>query len=57
MSFQQVAMRKEEEFQIPEKSVIKQAGDDMAHIPQMPFYHIENIVDNPQDSRESSGSK
>ena len=25
------------------------------HIPQMPFYHIENIVDNPQDSRDSSG--
>ena len=22
-------------------------------IPQMPFYHIEKIVDNPQDSKDS----
>lgn len=46
----------EERGGIPDtrESVIKQAGRH-GHIPQMPFYHIENIVDNPQDSRESSG--
>ncbi|KAI4543802.1 hypothetical protein MG293_006596, partial [Ovis ammon polii] len=46
----------EERGGIPDtrESVMKQA-ERHGHIPQMPFYHIENIVDNPEDSRESSG--